>query len=756
MEARPRCHFFAVSVAADTSNCAIDSTPHYDVETGGVATRLRAAPEKSAIPHEARLRRRQETPNDPPSPQQQSSTPQRSQPPHAPQKPAAVRPPPTTDSSPASSASSTAPEPEPPAAQALSAELEALRPLANAYDREFIGPHNRAKRARLDAAIELAASNAAAVAIDNSNNAAGAGGDSDVTPAELQRYRTLREAYNAFHRGYMRALRAAWRQLKQAHDEFVREFLGPDNAAKRVRLEAPDGGGDGALAAERAAYEAKRRAYEDFEALYAANDADASPSSASASATRAAGTGHGDRSSSGSGSTGGRRSALPKAQRNPDGSRALLAPPDMTAAEWDALRAKSQAYVRDYLKNQPLKRLLEDGGGSPAEQQAFRVARAAYNEYHARSRRAPAPHNTPRLPHRRVAYPTAVAPEVARLEQLRADFRRHRRLLDPARRAAFLAKAEKDAAAGGESSGGSAAALAELERLQAVANEYQRVYAAGSRKARKAEAQAKRQASSLPDGGGVEGEDGAAVAWRDYLTDEQLRRLDELEADHRLFRRLKLNLVARRQAFLADDADGAKRAQYDALRRANNEWMALYRRARRAAERDGAVTAEPGEEHDPASREEGPDTVVEWTTTGRRRYFRKNALTLDRRRQGADEPHQGRGEGAQSEEDTATQPNGERAGTSDVGGTAGGTKPGSGGGAQYIAAGDSRNARRQAPVDAWRFLLAKRFAEIGRRAMAAGNSLFSDAGASAVLLSLGRRPLWAPALAFPQEMRIRH
>ncbi len=296
-------------------------------------------------------------------------------------------------------------------------EAQSRRQLAQEYARKFLGARNREAKARFEAGAAEA--------------------------DELQRYHALKRAFNDVRNADNRAERAAWRELRRLHDRFVAEYLGPENAAKRERLEAGD-----ASPAEREAYEAQRRAYERVE------EADGGPIGL------------------------GRRKGQAKSRgtSNPPG-RTLSAPEDMTEAEWAALRSASTAYRTVYINNAPLKRMLEAGGGTQEEQAAFQAARKAYNEYQAR------------LPRRRMP------------KTLQQNTR---------------------------------------------------------------------------------------STWRSFLTPKEQQQLDAVEEDHRTYRRLRLSVRAERDAFLADDPDGTKRAQLEALHEAAKEYNRLYGLGRRAAERAAA------------------------------------------------------------------------------------------------------------------------------------------------------------------------
>jgi hypothetical protein len=311
----------------------------------------------------------------------------------------------------------------PPEVRASADELAALQRRANEYAREFLGRQHMAKRRRLDAG--------------------------QAPPAELQRYRQLRQDYNAVRNADHKARRAEWRRRKAAHDRFASEFLGPENAAKRARLEAAGAGGDSsATQVEREEYLALRRAYEEFEA------------------------------SSGSGRNvdsrrqGGRPEVPGDAAPKPPDATA-----DMSAEERAALYQAATKYRNAFLKDKPLARRPEAGSGLPAQQAELGRLRAAYNEYHARLPRA------------------------------------NERLADQQR---------------------------------------------------------------------------AREEWMRHLTQAERQQLDAVTADHLTYRRLGLHFPSLRNELLADDRDGAKRAEYEALRRADNVWNRLYQRARKRAQRGAA------------------------------------------------------------------------------------------------------------------------------------------------------------------------
>jgi hypothetical protein len=76
--------------------------------------------------------------------------------------------------------------------------------------------------------------------------------------------------------------------------------------------------------------------------------------------------------------------------------------------------------------------------------------------------------------------------------------------------------------------------------------------------------------------------------WQRYLTPDEKWRLREVEKDHLSYRRQRLNVLSQRDVFLADYSDGSKRAEFEALRRADTEWYRLYQRGSKRAKRDVA------------------------------------------------------------------------------------------------------------------------------------------------------------------------
>jgi hypothetical protein len=501
-------------------------------------------------------------------------------------------PPPMSNPGPATTASSLS---------EVEAELAALHPQANAYRREYLAPGKQAARTRLDAG--------------------------DGTPEELERFRALRHAYQRYQNTYIKSLRMARRGLKLLRDRFEHEYLGPDNAAKRQRLEA--GAAGGATAAELEQYQALRSAYEDYEAKFGR------PSAAGGGRDRG-------RAAAGGVAVGSAGHVVGEGRDE-----------DLSPAEWEQLKTKASTYQRDFLRNSALKRVVEAGGGTAAQQAAFRDGRAAYNAYQRHIQR-----RTVRVPRRRLEYPALAAAEVATLEALRSDylrFQRWQRLANKpaAQREKFMAElgAHDDPAA----------AAAELERLRDAAREYKRVYNKGLGKARRAE-----EAAAAAAGGGSKVAPAAAgptrgdPEWMRFTTPEQRRRLDVINPGRRTFRRLQLWDAAKREAFLANDVDGAKRAQYEAARQAEEEYQRIYRGAKRAEKKAAAtggaagaasqVAAEAEEQasgtlaegDDIGDLEEAPDESpvlpalprplpskepekrAEWVTTGRRRYFQRN------------------------------------------------------------------------------------------------------------------------------------
>jgi hypothetical protein len=76
--------------------------------------------------------------------------------------------------------------------------------------------------------------------------------------------------------------------------------------------------------------------------------------------------------------------------------------------------------------------------------------------------------------------------------------------------------------------------------------------------------------------------------WRNFLTPKEQQQLAAVEEDNCTYRRLRLSARAKRDAILADNADGTKRTQLEALKWAAWEYDRLYNRGRKEAERAAA------------------------------------------------------------------------------------------------------------------------------------------------------------------------
>ncbi len=604
----------------------------------------------------------------------------------------------------------------------LEAEVARLRRAANTYRREFLGRHNAAKKARFEAAAAAtadaadAANSAAAEqsAAITPSSAAAAEVPEAITAAQLERYRRLRDAYARSQNAYTKLQRATGRQLQAAHDLYEREYVhAPDAAARRARFEAAAtsevGAADAPTAEERQAYESLRRAHEDYKVKLGGGSSSRVAAGADASEQPKDGPRRKRR-----GGRGG-----PPASAAATGPRDI-AQGDMSDAGWAALHEQAKAYRQTFLKNPALKEEVERGGGTPEQREAFRTGRAAFNTYMVRSQRRQV-----RASRRRVEYPAAVAPEVAQLEALRSDYLRHRRLRDPARRAAFLAD---DAALGG-------AKRAELDRLNEVAREYTRVYAAARQKAREAEKDAQAGRGSRQP-----------LAWARFLTPEQQRRLSEISADNKRFRALGLDVRAKRDAYLEVDPDGSKRAEYNALHRSYTEYRRLYREAKRVQE--GRVDREDDDDRfEEDNDEEGtgpspvaaPQTIVEWTLTGRRRYFGRNFRS----------PRQPLGQ----KPDAGTTEGGEGGG----GGSSSQLQSGGdSGGPQLFGVVKSGTTSGLVPSEMWRRVRSG-VASIGAQARTAGAELLRSARAQkANRPPRGLLGSWAPAAPLPLGLTVAH
>jgi biotin carboxyl carrier protein len=204
--------------------------------------------------------------------------------------------------------------------------------------------------------------------------------------------------------------------------------------------------------------------------------------------------------------------------------------------------------------------------------------------------------------------------ERERAHSLRAghnEFKRLR-LSTPARRAAWLAHGEGRRGSDGGGGGGDVAAQqtpesrhALFKRLQAAHNEYHRLYRFAQRQmARKAEAMMAARGSEAPlvgeevldidrtgwDDGGVEkqgaGDGRRRLSWVRHLAPKERARADFVRPAYNEYMRLRLNVRARRDAWLAkDDRSGRRRAYYERLRPAVQEYFSLYRKAARARDK---------------------------------------------------------------------------------------------------------------------------------------------------------------------------
>ncbi len=485
---------------------------------------------------------------------------------------------------------------------AIDAGLERLRSSAFEYRNAYLGPENRALRQKLQRADKASAG--AGGGESDVGSGGGSAGDDSVTAEQLQHYRSTRADYNAFQSLYQKRARRALKALKLQRDRYAREFLAgtPESDAARARLAAGDG-----TQQEIADFRALRRAYEDYEAKF--------------------GQQHGRRPIEGdnTGDLGQQQQQQPEAATT--GAAAAGSqrgntrqqPPQYSAAEREALRKQANAYQRDYVRQPALKRMLDRGGGTPAQQAAYAAAKKAYNTHQALVARTQA-----RNPRTRIEYPRDVAAEVRELEALRDDYNLYTALKrSPARQSAFLA----DDATG--------AKRAEFERLRAAALRYKQLYRLATLKSREQMA----EEADAPAVGGQERGRATARAprqrrtrsksWMQQLSADELKRIEAVSHGHSEWYRLGLNNEAGRKEFVTNDPTGAKRALLISHHADFLEYTRIYKKAKRAeaklaaARNEAAQTVANGEAEAPVEEESG--RVEDWSPEGRRRYFHPNA-----------------------------------------------------------------------------------------------------------------------------------
>jgi hypothetical protein len=414
-----------------------------------------------------------------------------------------------------------------------------VRAQANEFRRLYGGPARASLRARLNAALRADGEGNSAGTSDHGssdtgsglsrsssskdganrggnggggvegNGGGGGGGDGGFTPAELARYRTLRDAYNTYSNAYQKRQRQARAELRALHDQFEREYLA-GSGARSQPYDVSSGdltaaAGDPAdtateatkvgTEAPRAEYERLRVAWEEYRAKYGSRDAPEDD------ARR-------------------RRTAVVAA------AAAAYDP------ELEALRNAANEYQRTYLapRKRAVKQRLEAGGGSPEEREHWQRGRAAYNAYQQRLQQQQRQRTefglAPRR-RRRPALPVAstslgdrggkgadsrgsvgdadpdggggggadvndVSALRSRLAELRREYHeyRNRRLYDRAKRAEYLAAA-RDAADG-------RARQVEVDRLRRANNEFLRL----RKRLRRVTEEQRRQAEALAAGWG--------------------------------------------------------------------------------------------------------------------------------------------------------------------------------------------------------------------------------------------------------------